>query len=315
MKKFRTAIVQYDTPTPDIEYNSQLAERLILEAETNGADIVLFPECFLTAYAAPDICERSVGVPDCMPLDARNDAPHVSSYTAVPRFDEILSHPDFIRWRENAISESDESFTRLCRLAAELQINLVLTGFSKGRRLPQNTAWIIDRGGNVALKYSKVHTCAFDWERFLEPGDSFPVCTLDGISVGVMICYDREYPESARELMLGGAELILHPSSCGEMPPRLNELACRAMENMVYIAMANAPGPKMGNSCAYDPMVFLDGKSRDNTIFIGGELDETIYYVDFDLDELRRYRQTEDIGKYRRPQAYIRLGGKKIEQL
>ncbi len=36
-----------------------------------------------------------------------------------------------------------------------------------------------------------------DWERFLEPGDSFPVCTLDGIGVGVMIYYDREYPESA----------------------------------------------------------------------------------------------------------------------
>ena len=44
MKKFRTAIVQYDTPTPDIEYNSQLAERLILEAETNGADISKNPQ-------------------------------------------------------------------------------------------------------------------------------------------------------------------------------------------------------------------------------------------------------------------------------
>lgn len=224
--------MQYDTRTPDIEYNSQLAERLIREAKANGADIVLFPECFLTVYAAPDICERSVGMPDCMPTDAwndaptatpfgarngeltatpfnarsdaltvtptdvRNDVPTASSYTAVPRFDEILSHPDFISWYESAISESDESFVRLCRLAAELEINLVLTGFSKGSRLPQNTAWIVDRGGNVALRFSKVHTCAFDWERYLEPGDSFPVCTLDGIGVGVMICYDREYPES-----------------------------------------------------------------------------------------------------------------------
>ena len=80
-----------------------------------------------------------------------------------------------------------------------------------------------------------------DWERFLEPGDSFPVCTLNSIGVGIMICYDREYPESARELMLGGAELILHPNCCGEMPPRLNELACRAMENMVYVAWRTLP--------------------------------------------------------------------------
>ena len=41
MKKFRTAVVQYDTRTPDIEYNSQLAERLIREAKANGADIVV----------------------------------------------------------------------------------------------------------------------------------------------------------------------------------------------------------------------------------------------------------------------------------
>ena len=56
-------------------------------------------------------------------------------------------------------------------------------------------------------------------------------------------------------------------------------------------------------------MVFLDGKVHDNTIFVGGELDETIYYVDFDLDELRRYRQNEDIGKYRRPNAYKLIRG------
>ena len=166
----------------------------------------------------------------------------------------------------------------------------MLTAFSKGIKYPQNTAWIIDRSGNIELKYSKVHTCGFDWERYLEPGGYFPVCRVDGIFVGVMICYDREYPESARELMLGGAELILHPSSCGEMPPRLNELSCRAMENMVGIAMANAPGRGMGNSCAYDPMVFMDGRTRGNAIFIGGELDETIYYADFDIDELREYR-------------------------
>ena len=74
--------MQYDTRTPDIEYNSQLAERLIREAKANGADVVLFPECFLTAYAAPDICERSVGMPDCMPFDAPNDAPTATPFDA-----------------------------------------------------------------------------------------------------------------------------------------------------------------------------------------------------------------------------------------
>ena len=123
-----------------------------------------------------------------------------------------------------------------------------------------------------------------------------------------MICYDREYPESARDLMLNGAELIMHPNSCGGMPPRLKELSVRAMENMVGIAMANPQAPGMGNSCAFSPMVYTeDGTPLDNTIFVGDELEETIYYVDFDLDEIRAYREREDLGKYRKPKAYLHL--------
>ena len=123
-----------------------------------------------------------------------------------------------------------------------------------------------------------------------------------------MICYDREYPESARELMLKGAELILHPNSCGGMPPRLRELSVRAMENMVGIAMANPPAKGMGNSCAFSPMVWTkDGESLDNTMFVGDELEETIYYVEFDIEEIRAYREREDLGKYRQTKAYKNL--------
>lgn len=71
-----------------------------------------------------------------------------------------------------------------------------------------------------------------------------------------MICYDREYPESARELMLQGAELILVPNDCDNMRPRLRELSVRAIENMTGIAMANPPGPGAGRSCAYSPVAW-----------------------------------------------------------
>ena len=121
-----------------------------------------------------------------------------------------------------------------------------------------------------------------------------------------MICYDREYPESARELMLGGAELIMHPNCCGGMPPRLKELSVRAMENMVGIAMANPPAQRMGNSCAFSPVVWTK-EGMDNTIFVGNELEETIYYVTFDMDEIRAYREKEDLGKYRKTKAYKRM--------
>lgn len=282
MKKLKIALIQHDAKTPDIEQNTITAKKLIREASTNGADLVLFPECFLTAYTAPDICGKLLPV------------------------QEIENSPEFIKWCENALTEEEGHFVQIKNLAAELNTGVVITGFSKGKKYPQNTAWLIDRDGKVILKYSKVHTCDFDWESYLESGNSFPVCRFDGITIGCMICYDREYPESARELMLGGAELIMHPNCCGGIPPRLKELSVRAMENMVGIAMANPPAQRMGNSCAFSPVVWTK-EGMDNTIFVGNELEETIYYVTFDMDEIRAYREKEDLGKYRKTKAYKRM--------
>ena len=53
--KLKVAIVQYDAKEPDIDFNTEVAIRYIKEAKENGADIVLFPECFLTAYCCPDV--------------------------------------------------------------------------------------------------------------------------------------------------------------------------------------------------------------------------------------------------------------------
>lgn len=81
---------------------------------------------------------------------------------------------------------------------------------------------------------TKVHTCDFADEACLESGSAFRVCDFDGIKIGIMICYDREYPESARILMLQGAEIILVPNDCGSMKPRLCALSTRAYEPLLY---------------------------------------------------------------------------------
>ena len=82
-----------------------------------------------------------------------------------------------------------------------------------------------------------MHTCDFGAERALTPGDGFYVTELDTacglVRVGAMICYDREFPESARILMLKGAELILTPSACPMEINRLSQLRARAYENML----------------------------------------------------------------------------------
>lgn len=70
--------------------------------------------------------------------------------------------------------------------------------------------------GKKLFTYSKVHTCAFDAEKDLTPGDGFHVAVLDTacgpVKTGAMICFDREFPESARILMLKGANSSLYPT-------------------------------------------------------------------------------------------------------
>lgn len=279
--KLKVAMVQYDAKEPDIDFNTKVAVDYIKEAKSEGADIVLFPECFLTAYCCPDACE------ELLPIE------------------ELENDPEVVEWCEKAVTEDEEHLCTIKELAKELQIGVVITAFTKGNKYPQNTAFIIDRNGEIILKYSKVHTCDFDWERYLESGDEFKVCEFDGVKLGVMICYDREYPESARELMLQGAEIIFNPNCCGGMEPRLRELSVRAMENMVGIAMANPPAPGMGRSCACNPMVWGEnGEVLDNTIIVADEFYEGLVYVEFDMDEIRKYREREDLGKYRKPKTY-----------
>ena len=116
-----------------------------------------------------------------------------------------------------AISESDLAV--LCDKAKELGIGLVATALTKGNVKPQNAAFVIGKHGEILMKYSKVHTCDFADERVLESGTEFKVCDFDGVKIGIMICYDREYPESARILMLKGTEIILVPNDCVSMHP------------------------------------------------------------------------------------------------
>ena len=121
-------------------------------------------------------------------------------------------------------------------------------------------------------------------ERNVESGKEFRVCDFEGIKLGIMICYDREYPESARILMLKGAEVILVPNDCGSMQPRIRALSTRAYENMVAVAMANPNGDNAGCSCAYSPICWdRNGKCVDNTVLLADDKTEGIFYAEFDM--------------------------------
>lgn len=216
---------------------------------------------------------------------------------------------------KDALADDGEFISALCSAAQKLHIGVAATALTAGRTKPRNSAFVIGKDGKILMKYDKVHTCDFADERCLESGDEFKVCNFHGVRIGIMICYDREYPESARILMLKGAEIILVPNDCGAMKPRVQALSVRAYENMVGVVMANPNGENCGNSCAFSPICWdRDGICIDNTIFLADEMTEGLYYAGFDMEQLRHYREHEMMGNtFRKVKAYEDLLSNKIE--
>ena len=270
---------------------SGVSSRIIKEAKKQGADIVLFPECWITGYEFPSVDERLT-------------------------VEEIMNTEQFKKWNELALQDDSKYIQEFCDIAKELKIGIVITGFTKGVERPQNSAFLIDKSGKIIMKYCKVHTCDFASERMLECGDEFKVCNFEGIKLGIMICYDREYPESARILMLKGAEVILLPNDCESMKPRVQALSTRAYENMVGVAMANPPGKNAGCSCAFSPITWdKNGIPVDNTIVMVDDETEGILIAEYDLDKLRDYRSHEMMGNtFRKVQAYSELLNDDIDE-
>ena len=153
-------------------------------------------------------------------------------------------------------------------------------------------------------------------EKNVESGKEFKVCDFEGTQLGIMICYDREYPEIARILMLKGAEVILVPNDCGSMQPRVSALSTRAYENMVAVAMANPNGDNAGCSCAFNPICWdRNGNCVDNTVLLADDKTEGILYAEFDMEAIREYRNREMLGNtFRKVEAYSQLLSKEIKK-
>ena len=157
----------------------------------------------------------------------------------------------------------------------------------------------------------------------MSAGEDFYVTDLNtakgNVKVGSMICYDREFPESARILMLKGAEIILVPNACPMEINRLSQLRARAYENMVGIATCNYPIEKPdcnGHSSAFDGIAYRPHEcgSRDMLVVEAGER-EGIYIADFSIDEIREYRSREVHGNaYRHPEKYKLLISEEINE-
>lgn len=283
MKVLHVALLQI-LPGATQEENLQKGVAACRVAKESGADIALFPEMWNNGYHIPA---------DAQPLNAE------------------------------AVSADSEFVLTFGRLAAELKMAIAITFLERYEPSPRNTVVLFDRNGRKILTYAKLHTCDFGAERGLTPGEDFYVAELDTaagiVKIGAMICYDREFPESARILMLKGAELILVPNACPMEINRLSQLRGRAFENMLGIATCNYPCGQPdcnGHSSAFDGVAYLPDMpgSRDTCILeAGGE--KGIYIAEFDLEMLREYRKNEVHGNaYRHPLKYRLLIEEEIRE-
>lgn len=282
--KLKIAFLQLQ-PAGSIEDNMEKGVKACREAKEKGADIALFPEMWSTGYVFPHEKE----------------------------------------WLEqNSVSLDSAYVKQFSALAAELNLAIAVTLLEKHEPKPRNTVCLFDRHGERMYRYSKVHICDFgedDDEGVLDAGDDFCVAELDTakgrINVGSMICYDREFPESARVLMLKGAELLLVPNACPMEINRLSQLRGRAYENQIAIATCNYPASHRGcngHSTLFDGVIYHTetGAPRDMLVCETGE-EEGIFLAELDVDLLREYRNREKCGlKNRRPELYgILTGGRK----
>ena len=277
MSKLKIALLQL-TPTGTVEGNLEKGTAACKEAKSQGADIALFPEMYSIGY---DIYE-----------------------------------PPAEEWTARAISADDDFVQSFGRLSAELDMAIGITFLEKHDPKPLNTLVLFDRHGREAIKYSKVHTCDFSAESALSSGDGFKVCELDTalgmIKVGAMICFDREFPESARILMLKGAEIVLAPNACPMEINRLSALRTRAYENKIAVATCNYPETVPdcnGHSNVFDGIAWLrDEPGVRDMCILEADGGEGLFTADIDLDMLRDYRRNEVMGEtYRKPWTYSDL--------
>lgn len=268
-QNIKLALIQFQSVLGEPIQNLTKAEALIRQAAAEGAELICLPELFSTGYNLSIIG------------------------AAMPQLAETPEGPTLSCFRKTA---------------KELKIHLIAPlALNLGEERPYNSAAFIGPEGEIIGLYHKCHL--FDAERqYFLPGEDFPVFDTALGKIGLMICFDAGFPESARCLRLKGAELIVCPSAWRIQDKRMWDLNMpqRALENSCYVAAVNRYG-------------------REDTLYMGGfsmvcgpegdvlayqqEEKEAILYADISGERLAVYcAEGGPYLPYRRPKIYKREG-------
>ena len=266
----KIACVQMDCRLADKAANLRTMLARLTEAAGQGVGLVIFPECALTGYC----------------------------------YD---SKPDALARAEPVPGPSVEAFAGICK---ELNTHAVYGLLERDGDRLFNALALVGPDGLVG-SYRKIHLPFLGVDRFATPGDRpFQVHDLGGLKVGLSICYDGSFPETARVLTLLGADLIVLPTNWPEAAICSAKYGgnTRALENHVYYAAVNRVGHEGG--------FHFIGMSRiidygGNTITGSDGDEETILYAEINPAKARRKHTIVIPGKHeidrigdRRPEMY-----------
>ncbi|WP_031360144.1 carbon-nitrogen hydrolase family protein [Caballeronia sordidicola] len=152
-----------------------------------------------------------------------------------------------------------------------------------------NTTVLVDDNGEIALRYRKTHLWASDVGVFT-PGDRFETCLWNGLTVGLLICYDIEFPETARAVAALDADLLIVTN--GNMDPfgpvHRRAITARAMENQMFALMVNRCGTGDDNLTFPGESALVDPSGE---IVAAAGAQETLLRVDIDFKLLEASRE------------------------
>lgn len=236
---------------------------------------------------------------------------------------ELFEGPYFCR-EENAdwFAEAravgdDEGVSRLRRVAAELGVVIPVSFFERAGQAYYNSVAIIDADGAILGVYRKSHIPdgpGYEEKFYFRPGDTgFRVWPTRFGTLGVGICWDQWFPESARAMMLLGAEVLFYPTAIGSEPhepdldtrdPWQRAMIGHAVSNIVPVVAANRIGDEHGQ-IFYGSSFIADARGDKRAEL--GRTDEGTIATAFDLDALAKTRAAWGFFRDRRPDLYDTL--------
>jgi N-carbamoylputrescine amidase len=265
--------------TDDMDENIANVSALVREAASEGAKVVLPPELFEGLYFCRTEDEELFA--NARPLGA---------------------HPAVLAMQ---------------RLAAELQIHIPTSFFEADGPHHYNSLAMIDASGEVMGVYRKSHIPdgpGYSEKFYFRPGNSgFKTWPTPAATLGVGICWDQWYPETARSLMLMGAEILLFPTAIGSEPydaeldtSRMWRRAMigHAASNVVPVVAANRVGEECGQT--FYGHSFICNEWGDIVAEFGAT-ETGVLTATLDLDAARRHRAGFGFFRDRRPELYRRL--------